>query len=80
MRYWLDQGVDGFRIDAVPFLFEDTSFTNEPLAEGYKEYNPNNWNCLNHIYTKDLKETFEMIYQFRDLIDKYTVEHNTSTK
>ena len=29
MRFWLDHGVDGFRIDAFDFLFEDDEFRNE---------------------------------------------------
>merc|ERR1712070_1328585 len=24
LRFWLERGVDGFRVDAVPFLFEST--------------------------------------------------------
>lgn len=26
MRYWLDKGVDGFRMDVIPFISKDTSF------------------------------------------------------
>jgi oligo-1,6-glucosidase len=30
MRFWLDKGVDGFRMDVIPFLSKDTTFANFP--------------------------------------------------
>jgi len=33
MRHWLDLGVDGFRADAVPYLFEREGTTSENLPE-----------------------------------------------
>lgn len=33
MRFWLDLGVDGFRLDAVPYLCERDGTTNEGLPE-----------------------------------------------
>jgi len=33
MRYWLDLGVDGFRLDAIPYLCEREGTTNENLPE-----------------------------------------------
>jgi len=33
MRYWLDTGVDGLRLDAVPYLCEREGTTNENLPE-----------------------------------------------
>lgn len=30
MRFWLDKGVDGFRMDVIPFLSKDQSFPNFP--------------------------------------------------
>jgi maltose alpha-D-glucosyltransferase/alpha-amylase len=33
MRYWLDFGVDGFRLDAIPYLCEREGTTNENLPE-----------------------------------------------
>jgi maltose alpha-D-glucosyltransferase/alpha-amylase len=32
-RFWLDQGVDGFRVDAVPYLYEREGTNCENLAE-----------------------------------------------
>jgi len=33
MRYWLDTGVDGFRLDAIPYLVEREGTSNENLPE-----------------------------------------------
>ncbi|HSV60012.1 MAG TPA: maltose alpha-D-glucosyltransferase [Variovorax sp.] len=33
MRFWLDMGVDGFRLDAIPYLIERDGTSNENLPE-----------------------------------------------
>jgi len=33
MRFWLDKGVDGFRLDVIPFISKDTTFP--PLPDEY---------------------------------------------
>ena len=33
VRYWLDLGLDGFRLDAVPYLFQRDGTTGENLPE-----------------------------------------------
>ncbi|QQQ79631.1 maltose alpha-D-glucosyltransferase [Saccharothrix sp. 6-C] len=33
LRFWLDLGIDGFRLDAVPYLFERDGTNNENLPE-----------------------------------------------
>uniref|UniRef100_A0A182TBL7 alpha-glucosidase n=1 Tax=Anopheles maculatus TaxID=74869 RepID=A0A182TBL7_9DIPT len=61
LRFWLDQGVDGFRVDAVPWLFETIGFPDEPVS-GHSN-DPLSQNYLNHIYTLDQPETVDMVYQ-----------------
>uniref|UniRef100_A0A182QCM6 alpha-glucosidase n=1 Tax=Anopheles farauti TaxID=69004 RepID=A0A182QCM6_9DIPT len=78
LRFWLDQGVDGFRVDAVPWLFETVGFPDEPLSG--QSSDPLSQNYLNHIYTLDQPETVDMVYQWRELMDEYKKEHNTTTK
>lgn len=51
LRYWLDKGADGFRIDAVNHLFEDPAMRNEPLSG--LTLSPTNYLYTDHIYTKE---------------------------
>lgn len=74
MTFWLDLGVAGFRIDAVPHLFEDTQNRDEPLSHN-PDVTPDDYDYLNHIYTKDLPKTFDMIYQWRKHVDDYSANH-----
>ena len=34
MRFWFDKGVDGFRMDVIPFISKDTTFP--PLPASYR--------------------------------------------
>lgn len=36
LRFWLDLGVDGFRLDAIPYLIERDGTTNENLRETHE--------------------------------------------
>jgi maltose alpha-D-glucosyltransferase / alpha-amylase len=36
LRFWLDLGIDGFRLDAVPYLFERDGTNGENLAETHE--------------------------------------------
>lgn len=76
--YWLNKGVDGFRVDAVPHLFESNTFADEPLSGATVD--KSDWNYLSHIYTKDQPETVDFVYQLREFIDNYTEEHGGDTR
>ena len=49
LQFWLDRGVSGFRMDAVPFLFEDPELRDEPQSG--KTEDPEDYNFLNHTFT-----------------------------
>lgn len=36
MRWWLDKGIDGFRMDVINFISKDTQFPDAPNPEGKK--------------------------------------------
>lgn len=77
--FWLGKGVDGFRIDAVPWLFEDEQLRDEPLS-GSSQDDPWRPEYLNHIYTNDLPETVDMVYQWREVLDTYQKDHGGETR
>lgn len=78
VRFWLDKGVAGFRVDAIAHLFEvkkedyGGKYPDEPLTG--KTNDPDNYDYVDHIYTKDLDETFEMVYQWREVFDEYNAK------
>ncbi|XP_059226398.1 maltase A1 [Stomoxys calcitrans] len=83
MRFWLGKGIAGFRIDAVPFLFEkdlgsNNNYLDEPVNENCPD--PNDYCHLHHIYTNDQPETFDMAYQWRALADEFKREHGGDTR
>jgi maltose alpha-D-glucosyltransferase/alpha-amylase len=55
MRFWLDMGVDGFRLDAIPYLVEREGTNNENLRE-------------THAVIKRLRAAIDDSYQNRFLL------------
>jgi alpha-glucosidase len=68
MRFWLDRGVAGFRLDAIPTLFEDPQLRNEPEAGGLNAQGDPN---LKEIYTSNLPEVHDVIRRMRKMADSY---------
>ncbi|PRD35551.1 UNVERIFIED_CONTAM: Mal-B1 [Trichonephila clavipes] len=71
LAFWLEKGVDGFRIDAASHLFEDERLLDEPLAKQTKA-KQNEYKYLNHIYTKGQSETFQLLKEWRVILDDYS--------
>jgi len=67
MRFWLDKGVDGFRLDLINYLLEDAQFRD----------NPADWSgwymgrFQDTTRTRDLPETHTLLRDFRRLLDEY---------
>ncbi|KAL4710461.1 hypothetical protein ACJJTC_008863 [Scirpophaga incertulas] len=76
LRFWLQKGVSGFRVDAVNYMYEidprdfNRQYPDEPLSG--MTLDPDDYGYLNHIYTKNRDETYQVIYNWRELLDEYT--------
>lgn len=70
LTFWLDRGVDGFRVDAVPHLVEDSKFRDEPTKSEYDPLRPQ-YDHLDHIYTKNLDDNHKIVQEWRALLDTY---------
>lgn len=65
-RFWLDKGVDGFRLDLINFLYEDEQLRNNPLQPGWHPYG---WQ--RHLHDRSQPESFETVRALRRLTDGY---------
>ena len=72
MRFWLDLGVDGFRLDTVNYYFHDTALRSNP-AEPYTENLPpsNPYEMQDHLYDKTRPENIDWLQRVRALVDEY---------
>ncbi|MFB2549625.1 beta-galactosidase BglA [Ensifer soli] len=75
-RFWLDRGVDGFRLDTINFYFHDRLLRdNPPLpparrnAQTAPAVNP--YNYQEHLYDKNQPENLEFLKRFRAVMDVY---------
>ena len=62
MRFWLDKGVDGFRMDVLWLLIKDDQFRSNPVDA---------WGNVAQIYNADRPETLEIVREMRALMDGY---------
>ena len=69
MRFWLDLGVDGFRVDVIGLMMKDPEFRDEPLNPEWNGIKP--FDSLKHVYTANLPEVHELIRQMRAVLDSY---------
>ncbi|KAL3267383.1 hypothetical protein HHI36_011513 [Cryptolaemus montrouzieri] len=79
LEYWMDLGVDGFRIDAVEHAYEVKNLTDEPRTYS-PGVGPDDYNYLYHIYTDNLPETYQLVYEWRKFIDDYAERTGSDTK
>jgi alpha-glucosidase len=72
LRFWLERGVDGFRVDVIGFMVKDEQFRDNPIRRNLSGISPNDlWNCQEHVYDIDQPEVHEIIRDFRALLDSY---------
>ena len=68
LRFWLDKGASGFRMDAVSRLFEDPNLHDDPILPGTNAFGDPN---IQHKYTDDLPEVHDVLREIRSLADQY---------
>ncbi len=76
MRFWLDLGVDGFRLDTVNFYFHNAALTdNPPVPQGGAKTlgapatNPYTWQ--QHVHDLSQPENLLFLQDLRRLLDEY---------
>jgi len=74
MRFWLDRGVDGFRLDACNHYFHDVQLRDNPPAKrpsanDVPQTNP--YGFQEHLYDKTQPENLAFLRRIRSLLDEY---------
>jgi alpha-glucosidase len=70
LRFWLDRGVDGFRIDGLRQLIKDDLWRDNPANPTYTP--PEDpYNALLPVFTTDRPEIQQMTAKMRQVVDAY---------
>ncbi len=70
-RFWLDRGVDGFRLDALNFAMHDPMLRDNPPAAVLDRHLVRPFDFQHHAYSQFHKHTPEFLEKLRKLTDQY---------
>ncbi|MGC3936879.1 alpha-amylase family glycosyl hydrolase [Roseobacter sp. EG26] len=75
-RFWLDRGVDGFRLDTINFYYADKELRDNPALPPERRNaniapSVNPYNHQEHLYSKNQPENIGFLKRFRALLDEY---------
>ncbi len=74
VRFWLDRGVDGFRIDVAHFIMKDPLFRDNP-PNAHPGDNPykslGEYDSQIHLYDKGHPDVHAVFREFRRILDSY---------
>ena len=71
-RFWLERGVDGFRIDAVDFLMRDPQLrANPPMAPAGSAIPAKPFGLQRHIHDMAHADTTGLLARLREVADEY---------
>jgi alpha-glucosidase len=65
IEYWLELGVDGFRLDVINMIAKDKKFRNNPYFLGIPF-------LQDHIYTRNRRKSFKIVRDLRKLSETYS--------
>ena len=69
MRFWLDKGVDGFRVDVIWLMLKDEALRDEPPNPEWDGVEP--FGSLQHIYTQNVPGIHDIVRQMRGVLNEY---------
>ena len=71
LRFWLDRGVDGFRIDAIVALMKDAQFRDDPPNPNYVPGKGHPRDSLLHHHSQNHPDVHAVLRNFRSVLDEY---------
>jgi alpha-glucosidase len=70
LRFWLERGVDGFRVDVLWMLIKDEQLRDNPMNPDWKPGDPP-YARQSGQYTEDQPGIHEIVREMRSLLDSY---------
>ena len=71
-KFWLDRGLDGFRLDTVNYYFHDQKLRSNPPAQAKPQVMATDlYGMQNNIYNKTRPENIAFLERLRALTDQY---------
>jgi alpha-glucosidase len=70
LRFWLERGIDGFRVDALWHLIKDERFEDNPRNSAWRE-GMDPYQALIPSQTTDRPEVHNIVGRMRGLLDRY---------
>ena len=71
MRFWLDRGVDGFRVDVLWHLVKDAKWRDNPTNPDYVEGRDSPSRRLVQTYSADQPGVHDIVAEMRAVVDEY---------
>ena len=74
-RFWLDRGVDGFRIDVAHYIMKDPEFRDNPknTDNSKGELKPTgDYGSIVHLYDKGHPDVHKIYHELRTILDSYS--------
>jgi alpha-glucosidase len=70
LRFWLQKGVDGFRVDVMWLMIKDDQFRDNPPNPGFRPGSPSNHRLL-PVYNSDRPEVHTIVAEMRGVLDEF---------
>jgi len=65
VRFWLDMGVDGFRLDAIGTVFEDETYPDQPVQTSLEEMYRREQEAIDPEEKAAVYEEYELMFQYQ---------------
>jgi alpha-glucosidase len=70
LRFWLDRGVDGFRVDVIWLLIKDAALRDNPPNPNYKPTEAGIHRVL-QVHSADQPEIHDVVAEMRSVLERY---------
>lgn len=70
LKFWLDRGVDGFRMDAFYWVYKNAQLLDEPKNPNY-DAGPDDYGSWLHPYTVGQTETKELVAELMEYVNQW---------